>query len=100
MENLKDNIKAIIKEKGKTQEEIATSLGINQGTLSERLGRNENIKYKTISDIADILGVPIIDIITYPDKYVKETHKCKNCEELRLEIKHLNEYIELLKKTN
>lgn len=100
MENLKENIKAIIKENGKTQEEIANSLGINQGTLSERLGRNENIKFKTISDIADILKVPVIDIITYPDKFVKETQRCERCDELRIEIKHLNEYIELLKKTD
>ena len=98
MKELKENIKALIKESGKTQTEVATALGINQGSLSERIGKNEKIKYQTISDIADILGIPVIDIITYPDKYVKETKKCEKCEELRLEIKHLNEYIELLKK--
>ena len=100
MEDLKENIKALIKENGKTQADIAAELGINQGSLSERIGKNEKIKYQTISDIADILGIPVIDIITYPDKYVKETQKCEKCEELRLEIKHLNEYIELLKKQN
>lgn len=98
MKQLKNNIKALIKEKGKTQEEVASALGIKQNTLSEKLGKNENIKFQTISDIADILEIPIIDIITYPDKYVKEVKKCEKCEELSLQIKHLNEYIELLKK--
>ncbi|MBP5400339.1 MAG: helix-turn-helix transcriptional regulator [Bacteroidales bacterium] len=98
MKQLKNNIKALIKEKGKTQEEVASALGIKQNTLSEKIGKNERIKFQLISDIADILEIPIIDIITYPDKYVKEVKKCEKCEELSLQIKHLNEYIELLKK--
>lgn len=98
MNEIRDNIKALIKKSGKTQAEIASLLGINQGSLSERIGKNEKIKLQTISDIADILGISVVDIITYPDKYVKETQKCEKCDELRLEIKHLNEYIELLKK--
>ena len=97
MVDLQENINEIIKKCGKTQAFVASRLGINQGSLSERLSKKEKIKYQTISDIADILGIPVIDIITYPDKYVKETPTCPKCEELRLEIKHLNEYIELLK---
>lgn len=100
MIDLKENIKEIIKKCGKTQAGVASKLGINQGSLSERISKNGGIKFETLSSIADILGVPVIDIITYPDKYVKETPSCQKCEELRLEIKHLNEYIELLKKQN
>lgn len=100
MIDLKENIKEIIRKCGKTQAVVASSLGINQGSLSERISKNEKIKFKTISDIADVLGIPVIDIITYPDRYVKETPTCDKCEELRLEIRHLNEYIELLKNQN
>ena len=100
MIDLKENIKEIIRKCGKTQAVVASGLGINQGSLSERISKNEKIKFKTISDIADVLGIPVIDIITYPDRYVKETPTCDKCEELRLEIRHLNEYIELLKNQN
>lgn len=97
MENLKENINAIIKEKGTTQEVVAEKLGIKQGTLSQKIGQNGGIKYKTLFDLSNILGVRVIDIITYPDQYDKKEESCENCEQLRLEIKHLNEYIELLK---
>ena len=95
---IKENINALIKKSGKTQKEVAKELGINQGSLSERISQNEKIKFQTISEIADILGIRAIDIITYPDRYVKESKTCEKCEELRVEIRHLNEYIELLKK--
>jgi transcriptional regulator with XRE-family HTH domain len=98
MIKIKENINALIKKSGKTQKEVAELLGINQGTLSEKISQNEKIKFQTILEIADILGIRAIDIITYPDRYVKETKTCEKCEELRIEIKHLNEYIELLKK--
>lgn len=98
MKKIKENINILIKKAGKTQDDVANELGIKQNTLSEKISQDVNIKYKLISDIADILGIRAIDIITYPDKYVKETKTCEKCEELRLEIKHLNEYIELLKK--
>ena len=98
MGKIGDNINALIKKNGTNQTEIGSSLGITQQTLSEKISNDDRIKFKTISDIADRLGVRAIDIITYPDVYVKEKKTCEKCEELRVEIKHLNEYIELLKK--
>jgi len=97
MLNLKENINSIIKEKRKTQEFVAEKLGIKQGTLSEKIGKDRNIKYKTLSDIADILEIRVIDIITYPDVYVLDKKTCESCEQLRLEIKHLTDYIEIVK---
>lgn len=97
MENLAENIRSIIKWKGTTQEVVAQKLGIKQGTLSQKIGQNGGIKFKTLSDISNILNVRVIDIITYPDIYEKKEETCENCKQLRIEIKHLNEYIELLK---
>ena len=76
---------------------VASKLGIKQGTLSQKIGQNIKIKYKTLLDISDILGVRVIDIITYPDVYAPVKQSCESCEQLRLEIKHLSEYIEILK---
>jgi len=97
MVNLTENINALIKEKCETQESIASKLGIKQGTLSQKIGQNNKIKYKTLSDISDILGVRVIDVITYPDVYAPVKQSCESCEQLRLEIKHLSDYIEILK---
>ena len=99
MVNLTENINALIKEKGKTQDFIALELGIKQGTLSQKIGQNNKIKYKTLSDISDILGIRVIDIITYPDVYAPIKQSCESCEQLRLEVKHLTDYIEIIKKS-
>jgi len=97
MVNLTENINALIKKSGETQDFIASKLGIKQGTLSQKIGQNNSIKYKTLLDIANILDIRVIDIITYPDIYTPLQQSCESCEQLRLEIKHLSEYIEILK---
>jgi len=99
MINLTENINALIKSKGETQDFIASKLGIKQGTLSQKIGQNDKIKYKTLSDISDILGIRVIDIITYPDVYAPIKQSCESCEQLRLEVKHLTDYIEIIKKS-
>jgi len=97
MVNLTENINALIKAKGETQDFIASRLGIKQGTLSQKIGQNNKIKYQTLSDISDILGIRVIDIITYPDVYEPVKQSCESCSQLRLEIKHLSDYIEIIK---
>jgi len=97
MINLTENINALIKARGETQDFVASKLGIKQGTLSQKIGQNNKIKYKTLSDISDILGIRVIDIITYPDVYAPVKQSCESCEQFRLEIKHLSDYIEILK---
>ena len=98
MVNLKENIKGLIKKSNKTQDFVAEKLGIKQGTLSQKIGQDSKIKFKTLLDIADILEIKVVDIITFPDTYVPEKKSCENCEQLRLEIRHLTDYIEILKK--
>ncbi|MCL2291022.1 MAG: helix-turn-helix domain-containing protein [Bacteroidetes bacterium] len=97
MIDLTKNINALIKEKGETQDFIASKLGIKQGTLSQKIGQNDKIKYKTLLDISNILGIRVIDIITYPDVYAPVKQSCESCKQFRLEVKHLSEYIEILK---
>ena len=100
MTNLKENIKGLIRQCNTTQDVVAAKLGIKQGTLSQKIGQDSKIKYQTLSDIADILGVSVIDIITFPDIYVLETTNkhCDNCKEKDRAIKNLNDYIDLLTK--
>ena len=98
MENLFLNIETIRRKKGIKQTVIGEMLGVKQNTYSQYMTRSTDIPYSRLSQIADKLGVPVIDIITYPDKYVPETDKCQECVEKDLVIKNLTAYIEVLKK--
>ena len=98
MANLKENICDLIKKSNTTQDVVASKLGIKQGTLSQKIGQNSKIKYQTLLDIANILGVSVIDIITYPDVYSLLEKDCGLCKEKDRAIKNLNDYIDLLTK--
>lgn len=103
MKNLASNIEAIRKSRHVKQEVIAQALGIKQPAYSSYVTRNEDFKFSFLLKISDILEVSVIDIITYPEKYVPESSvakSCPDCAEKDLTIKHLNEYIATLSKSN
>lgn len=100
MESILDNIEAIRKEKRIKQEVIAAELGIKQSSYSSYITRESDITFSRLSHIGNILGVSVVDIITYPERYVPESSvkQCESCLEKDRTIMHLNKYIELLEK--
>ena len=100
MENILKNIEAIRKDKHIKQEQIAAMLGIKQSSYSSYITRESDITFSRLSHISNILGVSVVDIITYPERYVPESSvkQCEDCIEKDRTIMHLNEYIELLEK--
>ena len=70
MENVIENIEAIRREKGIKQEVIAQELGVSQAAYSNYVTRNSDIYYRRLSRIANAMGVSVIDVITYPKKFV------------------------------
>lgn len=70
MEDILKNIEAIRKEKNVKQAVIASTLGVSQSAYSNYITRNTDIYYCRLSQIANALGVSVIDIITYPKKYI------------------------------
>ena len=98
MSNIRENIKEICKEKGLKQEVIAEKMGITQSSLSQKLTRNDDIKYGFLLKIANILSVDVIDIIKYPVKYVPEEKSCASCQEKEKIIENLNMLLEVFKK--
>ena len=98
MNDIREKIKEICKEKGIKQEVIAEKMGIKQSTLSQKLTRNADIKYGVLLNIADILNVDVIDIIKYPVKYVPEEDNCFKCREKDKTIENLNMLLEEYKK--
>jgi transcriptional regulator with XRE-family HTH domain len=93
-----ENIEKIRKEKRVNQDVIAEQLGVKQPAYSNYINRSNDIWFNKLSQIANILGVRVIDIITYPEKYVPFTEQCANCKEKDKIIKNLNKYIETLER--
>ena len=103
MENILKNIEAIRKEKHIKQEEIAAKLGIKQSSYSSYITRESDITYSRLLQISEILGISVIDLIGWPEKYVPASSVQPYSDNYTKDaiIVNLNKYIELLeKKTN
>ena len=98
MESILKNIEAIRKEKHIKQEDIAAELGIKQSSYSSYISRNSDITYSRLLQISLILGVSVVDIIVWPEKYIPESSSkhLDECMAKDATITHLNQYIELL----
>ena len=94
------NIEEIRQEKGIKQSEMGQKLGTTQSGYSNFVNRNSDMPFSRITQIADILGVSVVDIVTWPDKYVPadsvapECEKCKEKDEI---IANLNELLSVYK---
>jgi len=98
MKGIAVNIEGIRKKVGVKQEVLAERLGVTQGTYSGYLTKNQDVKFGLVLEIANKLGVSVVDIVTWPDKYVLESDSCLKCREKDEIIKNLNNYIKLLTK--
>jgi transcriptional regulator with XRE-family HTH domain len=73
MKKILENIKAIRLEKSFSQEYMAEKMGIEQVGYGLIENGKRKLRYETLEQIAIILDKPVIDIITWPEKYVKKT---------------------------
>lgn len=92
------NIEAVRKERRVKQELIAKELGVTQSAYSNYVNRNMDIPFSRLSQIANILGVDVVDIIKYPEHFVPESAQrgCEQCAEKDKIISQMSNYIELL----
>ena len=94
------NIEEIRKDKHIKQEVIAAELGIKQSSYSSYITRGSDITFSRLEKISEILGLSVIDLIGWPERYVSVSSvvDCgSNCEK-DVTIANLNKYIELLEK--
>lgn len=101
MMDIQKNIEEIRKNKGIKQSVVADKLGISQSAYSNYISRNSDMKFSLLEKIADAIGEPVVNIVTYPDVYIKNTERktvCLDCIEKDKTIQHLNQYIEILEK--
>lgn len=70
--NVVDNIFKIILEKGLKQQALADALNCDDSTISKiKLGKRD-LRVNDLDIIATFLDMRIIDLFTYPDRYVRE----------------------------
>lgn len=99
--NIRDNIKTLCKLHGITQRQIAEKMGVTDNSLSMTLSKN-NPQLSTLTDIADAIGVSVLQLLASSEelelltgKGKQETEngkvlRCPHCgEEIELYIKAL-----------
>ncbi len=70
MIDITKNIILIRKELGLTQEELAESLGVQPATYSRIESGKIQISFNRLTEIASCFNISIVDLITYPKKFV------------------------------
>ena len=70
MNSILENIDTIRRNKGYSQEYLAMQIGMKQAGFSLIMSGERELKYNTLLQIAKALQMPVIDVITFPDKYV------------------------------
>jgi len=75
MKNIIENIRKIRESKGYSQDFIAELMGITQSAYARFERGATKTDLKTVSLFAQALEMPLVDVITYPEKYInmKET---------------------------
>lgn len=81
------NIEAIRKEKGISQEYIASFLGKDNSVLSNIKSYKRELKVNELEIIANALDVNVIYLLTYPDVWEKKTEAKQEPVEAILQIK-------------
>ena len=81
------NILKILNDKGLKPADISRKSGMSQSDLSKRLNGSARFSLSDTSKIANALSIREIDIITYPDVYVKKEEASSDPIEAILQIK-------------
>jgi DNA-binding Xre family transcriptional regulator len=81
------NIIKILKSRNLPQACLAAPLDIAEGNVSKLLHNKTRLTYDMLANIASYLAMPVIDIITWPDKYVRKASSEAEPIEAILQIK-------------
>ena len=101
MIDIKRNLKAILEEKGIMQKQVARELGISDQAVSNWFNNSKDVKISRITQMCEVLGISIVDVFTYPEKYIPENQANPMCEECKRKeeiIENLTELLRVYKK--
>lgn len=73
MVNVAENIRQIRIEKGITQGVVADALGVDVASVSRIETGKQELKVSQLENISKVLQTEIIDLFTYPKKYIDKS---------------------------
>lgn len=83
---INEAIKEIRLKKSLNQQVLAAALNCDIAVVSNiELGKRD-VRFKELETISKVFKMPLVDLITYPDKYVKKSQKDEEVEAI-LQIK-------------
>lgn len=85
--NVANNIKEIRLQKSINQQVIADALDVDVAVISNIENGKRDLKVKDLEKISNALGVSVIDLITYPKKFVEVVSNEDEPVEAILQIK-------------
>ncbi|MEG1728278.1 MAG: helix-turn-helix transcriptional regulator [Bacteroidaceae bacterium] len=85
--NIIKKIIQIRNSQGLTKRSVASSMGINEGSYGRIESGKIALSFSDLAKIASIFKLSIVDVITYPDKYVKAEQSSEEPVEAILQIK-------------
>lgn len=97
MIDIKRNLKAILEEKGIMQKQVAQGLGISDQAVSNWFNNSKDVKVSRITQMCEVFHISIVDVFTYPEKYIPENQANPSCEECRRKDEIIENLTELLR---
>ena len=82
-----ENIKQIRKNQKLTKREVANALCMSEANYGRIENGHAALQFRHLAKIASLFGMGVIDVLSYPDKYVQETSPKAEPVEAVLQIK-------------
>ena len=98
MIDLQENLGAILKERGILHKNVAQAMGVTDAAVSNWFNRTVELKFSTVSQICEKFKIPIVDVVTYPKKYIPEDELKPECEECKKKDEIIDYLSELLRR--
>lgn len=82
-----ESIREIRQKKSINQQEIAYALNVDVAVVSNIEKGKRDLRVRELEIISNVLGISVVDLFTYPEKYVKISQGEKEDVEAVLQIK-------------
>ena len=98
MIDLQKNLGAVLNERGILHKNVAQAMGVTDAAVSNWFNRTVELKFSTISQICEKFNIPVVDVVTYPEKYILQDSVNPDCEECRKKDEMIENLTELLRR--
>ncbi len=98
MIDVRKNITAIIEDRGILKKNVAIDTNVNDSAISNWLHSKGQPTIRKTLEICEALGISIVDVFTYPEKYVPISQINPPCEECKKKDEIIDNLNELLRR--